>query len=175
MGFFDLKAMCSICEKQVGLNRYFIKKSDVWICPKCFKKAGGPFKVNLAEITIEDLHNIINPPKPTPVKRIFEHVLEFNSAGVTFENRQDTLKRLFNSKENIEVEFKVVDFKGKPAVRLFVKDSDVGWVPKNWLNTFLQYKDWNYRTKQARVYKVYNKNGSFACYGLSVSFAFTKD
>lgn len=38
MGFFDLKAICSICKKEVGLNRY--KTADGWICPYCSKLCG---------------------------------------------------------------------------------------------------------------------------------------
>jgi hypothetical protein len=40
MGFFSLKATCSICDKEVGLNRNRIKNKG-WICPECFKKCGG--------------------------------------------------------------------------------------------------------------------------------------
>lgn len=41
MGFFDLKAICGVCDKEVGLNRFKIKKSNAWMCPACLKKAGG--------------------------------------------------------------------------------------------------------------------------------------
>lgn len=40
MGFFDLKAICSICDKEIGLNRHQIANKG-WICPECFKKCGG--------------------------------------------------------------------------------------------------------------------------------------
>lgn len=40
MGFFDLKAICSVCGKEVGLNRFQIMNKE-WICPECFKKCGG--------------------------------------------------------------------------------------------------------------------------------------
>jgi hypothetical protein len=43
MGFFDLKVVCGVCENAVGLNRFKVKKSDAWVCPDCFKKAGGCF------------------------------------------------------------------------------------------------------------------------------------
>ncbi len=39
MGFFDRKVICGVCDKEVGLNRYKLKKSDAWICPKCLKEA----------------------------------------------------------------------------------------------------------------------------------------
>lgn len=59
MGFFDLKAICSICNKEVGLNRFKIKKDDAWICPECFKKAGGSTKVNCRKNTISDIKSFI--------------------------------------------------------------------------------------------------------------------
>lgn len=44
MGFFDLKATCAICGKEVGLNRYRIGKTtsgkDIWKCPACTRKGG---------------------------------------------------------------------------------------------------------------------------------------
>lgn len=60
MGFFDLKATCGICNNEVGLNRYKIKKSNVWICPDCLKIAGGLTKVNTLKTTIEEIKEIIS-------------------------------------------------------------------------------------------------------------------
>lgn len=44
MGFFDLKATCAICGKEVGLNRFKIGKTtsgkEIWKCPACAKKGG---------------------------------------------------------------------------------------------------------------------------------------
>lgn len=59
MGFFDLKAICGICENEVGLNRYKVKKSDIWICPECLKKAGGMATVNVAKVTAEQIKEMI--------------------------------------------------------------------------------------------------------------------
>jgi hypothetical protein len=59
MGFFSLKAVCGACGKEVGLNRYKIKKSNAWACPECFKKAGGLGVVDVSKITIEDIKAII--------------------------------------------------------------------------------------------------------------------
>lgn len=61
MGFFDLKAQCGVCGKEVGMNRYKIRKSDAWCCPECFKKASSYGVVNVATMTIEDLKNMISP------------------------------------------------------------------------------------------------------------------
>lgn len=59
MGFFDLKAICGACDREVGLSRYKLRKSDVWICPECFKKAGGTRSINVTKITIEEIKQII--------------------------------------------------------------------------------------------------------------------
>ena len=49
MGFFDLKATCAICGKEIGLNRFRIGKTasgkDIWKCPACAKK-GGLLKID---------------------------------------------------------------------------------------------------------------------------------
>lgn len=59
MGYFDLKVICGVCNNETGLNRYKIKKSDKWICAKCFKKAGGAMAINASKVTIEEVKLII--------------------------------------------------------------------------------------------------------------------
>ncbi|GAA0697922.1 hypothetical protein GCM10008904_02360 [Paraclostridium ghonii] len=58
MGFFDLKAICSVCNNEVGLNRFKVKQSNAWICPECLKKAGFS-NINLSKMTIEEIKEII--------------------------------------------------------------------------------------------------------------------
>ena len=45
MGFFSLKATCALCGKEIGLNRYLIKKTvsgkELWKCPECAHKGGA--------------------------------------------------------------------------------------------------------------------------------------
>ncbi|MEK5070553.1 SHOCT domain-containing protein [Sporosarcina sp. FSL K6-1508] len=58
MGFFDMKAICAVCEKEVGLNRHKIADKNC-ICPSCFKDAG--FNIGMAhkpikQMTVEDIH-----------------------------------------------------------------------------------------------------------------------
>ena len=60
MGFFSAKATCGVCENQVGLNRFKIKKSNAWICPTCLTLCGGASKINVSKVTIEELRAIIN-------------------------------------------------------------------------------------------------------------------
>lgn len=69
MGFFDLKAICGICNREVGYNRYKIKKSDAWICPKCLKRAGGLSKVNVSKITVEEIRDILSQKDMEQEKR----------------------------------------------------------------------------------------------------------
>lgn len=59
MGFFDIKAKCSICDNDIGLNRYQLSK-DVWICQSCLKKAGGTGEFyNLKQMSIDEIKNLI--------------------------------------------------------------------------------------------------------------------
>ena len=69
MGFFDLKATCAICNTEIGLNRYKVKKSNAWICPKCLKKAGGTNNINIFKMTIEDIQEVIKEKQDTNEKR----------------------------------------------------------------------------------------------------------
>ena len=59
MGFFDLKAICGVCNEEVGLNRFKIKKSNAWLCPSCLKQAGGAMVINVNKITVEEIQAII--------------------------------------------------------------------------------------------------------------------
>ncbi|MEK4131136.1 DUF4428 domain-containing protein [Solibacillus sp. FSL W8-0474] len=59
MGFFDLKATCGVCNQQVGLNRFKLRKSNAWICPSCLKEAGGATRINVNKVTIEEVKAII--------------------------------------------------------------------------------------------------------------------
>jgi len=59
VGFFDRKAICGVCNKEVGLNRYKIKKSGAWLCPSCLKEAGGATGINVNKITIDEIKAIL--------------------------------------------------------------------------------------------------------------------
>ena len=53
MGFFDLKATCINCEKEIGLNRF--KTAEGWICPDCFKLCGYNMMTPIKTKTISDI------------------------------------------------------------------------------------------------------------------------
>ena len=59
MGFFDLKATCAICHKEVGWNRFQIANKE-WICPACFKKAGFNALTPIRKMTIDDIKTAMN-------------------------------------------------------------------------------------------------------------------
>lgn len=75
MGFFDLKATCAICNKEVGLNRQQIANKE-WMCPECLKKCGYKIgEVNYRKLTVVDINTAIS------AKEI--KVEELNSFNVT--------------------------------------------------------------------------------------------
>lgn len=59
MGFFDLKATCAICNKEVGLNRYQIANKE-WICPSCYKKCGFNAMTPIKKMTVADINAAIS-------------------------------------------------------------------------------------------------------------------
>lgn len=66
MGFFTPKVKCDVCGRDVGLNRYKIKKDNAWCCPDCLKKAekgaNGKRVVNCMTITITELKQLVEDP-----------------------------------------------------------------------------------------------------------------
>ncbi|WP_336769889.1 PH domain-containing protein [Bacillus bombysepticus] len=60
MGFFKKNKVCGACNKEVGINRFKIKKSDAWVCPSCFTEAGGLGVVDVTKITIEEIKAIVD-------------------------------------------------------------------------------------------------------------------
>ncbi|MDD4835326.1 MAG: PH domain-containing protein [Lutispora sp.] len=69
MGFFDLKAICGVCDRETGLNRFKVKKPNAWICPECLKKAGGITSVDFSKVTIEDIKQMIEEKEWKQEKR----------------------------------------------------------------------------------------------------------
>lgn len=62
MGFFSLKAVCAICDKDTGLNRYQIANKE-WICPDCFKKCGFNALTPIKKMTVSDIKAAMNIKK----------------------------------------------------------------------------------------------------------------
>lgn len=59
MGFFDLKATCAICNKEIGLNRFQIANKQ-WICGSCCRKCGFKGLIPMKKMTVEDITVAIN-------------------------------------------------------------------------------------------------------------------
>lgn len=54
MGFFSMKAVCSVCGNECGLNRFQIADKG-WVCPSCFKAAGLTPTSPVRTMTVEDI------------------------------------------------------------------------------------------------------------------------
>lgn len=56
-------AVCGVCGKECGLNRYKIKRSNAWMCPACLKRLGGLTAMvngkSFTEATIEEIKEMI--------------------------------------------------------------------------------------------------------------------
>lgn len=81
MGFFDLKATCSVCNKEIGLNRYQIANKG-WICKECFKECGFNLATPIRKMTLDDIHKAMENKKVqveelnsfNPTKKIGTHI-----------------------------------------------------------------------------------------------------
>lgn len=62
MGFFDLKAICAVCNEETGLNRYRIANKE-WLCPSCFKDADFKILMPTQKMTVEYIHTAIRGKK----------------------------------------------------------------------------------------------------------------
>lgn len=58
MGFFDLKAVCAACNREIGLNRFQIANKE-WICMDCFKKCNFNALTPIKKMTLTDINNAI--------------------------------------------------------------------------------------------------------------------
>ncbi|MBR5246221.1 MAG: SHOCT domain-containing protein [Clostridia bacterium] len=76
MGFFSPKVKCDVCGRDVGLNRYKIKKDNAWCCPDCLKKAqngaNGKRIVNVMTITVEELKKLVADPEAMGQEKMFK-------------------------------------------------------------------------------------------------------
>ena len=105
MGFFDLKATCSVCNKEVGLNRFQIANKE-WICPECFKKCNG-FKLTkpIKNMTVDDIKmamsakeaNVQKIAEFNPTKKISTY-MEFDD-----ENKKWLVPGMFGGKTHSKV------------------------------------------------------------------------
>ncbi|MGV8905796.1 MAG: SHOCT domain-containing protein [Acetobacterium sp.] len=57
MGFFDLKAVCAVCNHEIGWSRFRIVNKE-WICSACFEKCGLTVSTFSPQLTSESLRQI---------------------------------------------------------------------------------------------------------------------
>ncbi len=62
MGFFSLKAICGVCGKEAGWNRYKIALDNAWCCSECLKKANKAAgrTILVSQATISGLKKLVN-------------------------------------------------------------------------------------------------------------------
>lgn len=58
MVFFDLKAVCAVCNKDIGLNRFQIANKE-WLCKECFKSANFTSATPIKKKTIAEIRKAI--------------------------------------------------------------------------------------------------------------------
>ena len=77
------------------------------------------------------------------------HVMNIKPAGVTFENRQATLEKIYKKKKpfdkQLNIEFVGVDINGELAIEIRINNCLVGYVEKKRINEFVKHKDYGYK------------------------------
>lgn len=114
--------------------------------------------------------NELSIPKP--------HVMNIAVAGVTFENRQDILKKIYKKVapfDNIlNIEFVGVPFEGELAIEIRINDHLIGYVPKKRLAEFVKHKDYGYKIKGCIVNPFYDDNDKIDGYHAKIRVEFDK-
>ena len=92
------KIICYICNKELGLNRYKLKKENGWICPNCVKKAGGVLNLSPGKDTINDIKERIKK-----INNGEQIESDFTKAKEELKNSTTEIKENVNeAKENIK-------------------------------------------------------------------------
>lgn len=97
MGFFDRKAICAICDKEVGLNRF--KIVDGWVCPSCAKEAEFQVTNGFKRKTKDEVIKTIEECK----LKNYNKALEKEKKALDKKNRKDEdARKLLEAKEIFE-------------------------------------------------------------------------
>ena len=129
-----------------------------------FKKKTSQDSGYSQPINYSSLDNI-EIPKP--------HVMHIKPAGVTYENRQDVLKKITNKQKpfnnKLDIEFIGVDFEGELAIEVKINGFMVGYVPKKRINEFVKHKEFGY--KITKFYAGYNEESKIYYCDIKIEFA----
>ena len=90
------------------------------------------------------------------------HAIQFQVAGVTFENRQSILKKLDQSKLR-SIHFRKATYEDEQCVEVYVNDKMVGYVPRKRLNEFLRWSEKPCSIKYQRISQKDNTYGFTIC------------
>ncbi len=165
MGYFDIKANCSICGKDLGLFtfRSRLQLADGWLCSSCIKNAGGFKKVTRKKDTKETIlkkmqennkkdivqqkdEEFIKKEKPKP------HIETFHCVGESFDNedginRQKRIKQItqhYKRDDFITKEFLYGGLSNKEIIEFYTSISEFDDIP------FLgNIKEYNYQGERA--------------------------
>lgn len=107
----------------------------------------------------------IEIPKP--------HVMNIKPAGVTFENRQEVLKKIYDKQrpfdKKLDIEFIGVNFEGELAIEIKINGYMVGYVEKKRINEFVKHKDYGY--KITKFFPGYREDSNIYYCTIKVEFA----
>ena len=99
---------------------------------------------NFQKPIINDLPKDLTIPKP--------HVMNIKVAGVTFDNRQTILKKIYNKEkpfhQKLDVEFIGVDFNGELAIEIKINNQLIGYVERHRINEFVKHMNYGYKIKK---------------------------
>lgn len=128
MGFFSLKAICAICNEEVGLNRYQIANKE-WVCPKCFKKCGFNALTPIKKMTVKDIKAAMDVKANEDENlRLFNPTKKIGSYIEFDDNRKEWLVSLglLGKKKKIYKYSDIVDFELLEDGESIIKKGGVG-------------------------------------------------
>lgn len=170
MGLFDFlkktneKTELPKDEKQKSLEERKLELQAKYEA-KLAEKKSGKISNKYPKVTVDDSLKNLEIPKP--------HVMNIKPAGVTFENRQDILKKIYNKEKpfdkRLDIEFIGVDFNGELAIEIKINKHLVGYVERKRINEFVKHMNYGY--KITRFFPGYNEDSNIYYCTIKVEFA----
>ena len=120
---------------------------------------------NYQQVVINDSLKDLTVPKP--------HVMNIKVAGVTFENRQDILKKIYNKQkpfnQQLDIAFIGVDFNGELAIEIKINNQLIGYVERKRINEFVKHMNYGY--KITKFFPGYNEESNIYYCTIKAEFA----